>query len=186
MCVSDQHWTPVAVALRVAEWLEGAGARSVVDLGSGAGKFCVAAALACRCAFIGIEQRPRLVEVARSLARRFGVNDRVRFVAGTLGRCAIPVADAYYLFNPFGENLLEPREHLSDDVELGPDRYDNDVVAMERFFECAPAGTWVVKYNGFGGQMPLSYERVLVDRAFPNVLRMWRKRRSDSPSGSAA
>ena len=41
--VSRQHWTPLVVALRVAEWLDLIGVRQVVDLGSGAGKFCVQA-----------------------------------------------------------------------------------------------------------------------------------------------
>ena len=173
---SSQHWTPLAVALRVAEWLSGLGVRSVVDIGSGAGKFCVAAALASRCSFTGIEQRVRFVEAARTLAKRFGVDDRVRFVHGALSRDSIPAANAYYLFNHFGENLFGPDEHLSNDVELSFDRYKRDIALMEGFFEQAPIGTLVVKYNGFGGRMPPSYETVFVAREMVNVLRMWRKR----------
>ncbi len=173
--VSRQHWTPLVVALRVAEWLDLIGVRQVVDLGSGAGKFCVAAAVASRCSFVGIEQRPGLVEAARALAQLFGVEERVQFVHGTLGRRAIPAADAYYLYNPFGENLFELDENLGDDVELSAERYRRDIAQTEAFFDAAPAGTIVVKYNGFGGQMPPSYEEVLVDREMPNVLRMWRK-----------
>lgn len=41
-------------------------------------------------------------------------------------------------------------------------------------------GTYVAKYNGFGGQMPSSYEEVLIDRDMPNMLRVWQKRRSTS------
>src|SRR5690606_17269718 len=74
--VSGQHWTPLVVALRVAEWLNIAGVRHVVDLGSGAGKFCVAAAIASRCSFVGVEQRPRFVDAARALAHSFGVENR--------------------------------------------------------------------------------------------------------------
>jgi SAM-dependent methyltransferase len=180
--VSWQHWTPLIVALRVAEWLDLAGVREVVDLGSGAGKFCVAAAVASRCSFVGIEQRPRFVNAARALARFFGVEDRVQFVHARVGRGAIPVADAYYLYNPFGENLFGPGEHLGDDVELSPERYQRDIAQVEEFFDAAPSGTVVIKYNGFGGRMPPSYEEVLVDRELPNVLRMWRKGgRTDLP-----
>jgi predicted RNA methylase len=175
--VSHQHWTPLAVALRVAEWLDLAGVRHVVDLGSGAGKFCVAAALASQCSFIGIEQRPRLVEAARALARRFGVEDRVQFVEGTLDPDSIPSADAYYLYNPFGENLFGADDHLDDDVELNFERYERDVEVVQRFLEQAPRGTYVIKYNGFGGRMPPSYAQILIDRDMPNMLRMWRKRR---------
>lgn len=173
--VSGQHWTPLVVALRVAEWLDLVGIRDVVDLGSGAGKFCVAAAIASRCSFRGIEQRPRFVKAARALAHLFGVENRVQFLQGTLSRDTIPAADAYYLYNPFGENLFGSDEHLGEDVELSPERYQRDIALVEGFFEEAPVGTYVIKYNGFGGRMPPSYEEVHVDREMPNVLRMWRK-----------
>lgn len=163
------------MALRAAEWLDGAGVRTVVDLGSGAGKFCVAAALASRCSYVGIEQRRRRVDAAVALAELFGVAERVRFVHGALGRGIIPVADAYYLYNPFGENLFGPEEALGNDVELSRERYHSDIALMEAFFDQATEGTLVVKYNGFGGRMPRSYQQIVVDREMPDVLRLWRK-----------
>jgi predicted RNA methylase len=181
--ISDQHWTPLAVALRVASALQRVEARTVVDIGSGAGKFCVAAAVASRCTFIGLEQRLRFVEVARSLARTLGVDDRVEFLHGALNARSIPVADAYYLYNPFGENLYEEHERLGDDVELSPERHERDVALVEDFFEHAPAGTYVIEYNGFGGRIPRSYEQVWVDRDMRNELRMWRKGRAGAARG---
>lgn len=172
--VSREHWTPLIVALRVAKWLDDLGVRTVVDIGSGAGKFCVAAALACGCDFTGIEQRPRLVAAARQLARTFAVDDRVRFIEGTLGQCSIPEADAYYLFNPFGENLY-PDARLDDAVELGDARYERDIALVEAFLEDVQVGTYVIKYNGFGGVMPRSFRPVRVDYELPNFLRLWRK-----------
>jgi hypothetical protein len=166
------------VALRAAQWLADAGVKTVVDIGSGAGKFCVVAALASPCAFTGLEQRPRFVRAASALAQRFGLDDRVRFLQGAVSLGAVPAADAYYLYNPFGENLFGPADNLGHDVELSPKRHQQDVALMTAFFERAPAGTLVVKYNGFGGRMPPSYEEVAVDREMPNVLRMWRQRGS--------
>src|SRR5258708_5890262 len=78
--VSHQYWTPLVVAKRTAEWLDDLNVRTVVDIGSGAGKLCVAAALACHCHFTGLERRSRLVAEARTLARVFDVDDRVNFV----------------------------------------------------------------------------------------------------------
>lgn len=174
---SSEHWTPLEVALRVAGWLDGLAVRTVVDIGSGAGKLCVAAALASRCDFTGIEQRPRLVAAARDLAQVFDVEDRVRFVQGTLGQCSLPEADAYYLYNPFGENLFGQDGHLGHDVELSEERYERDVTFMEAFLERARVGTYIIKFNGFGGRMPPAYDPIRVDRAMPNVLRMWQKTR---------
>lgn len=182
--LSQQYWTPLAVVRQAASWLEELHVRTVVDIGSGAGKFCVAAALLGRGQFIGLEQRPRLVAAARALAHSFGVGDRACFVQGALGEVALPVADAYYLYNPFGENLFGPVEHLDEEVELSERRYARDVARVERLLRRAPVGTYVLTYNGFGGRMPGLYEQIRVDHELPNLLRMWRKQRAygDPPS----
>jgi hypothetical protein len=52
--VSPFYWSPLAVAQRAAEWFSDAGVQNVVDIGSGAGKFCVAGALFGQCRFTGV------------------------------------------------------------------------------------------------------------------------------------
>jgi SAM-dependent methyltransferase len=174
---SANYWTPLHVAAHAARWLDHFGARSVVDIGSGVGKFCVGAALASQCHFTGIEHRMRLVEVARSLARTFEVEDRIDFVESSLSDGAWPEADAYYLYNPFAENLYRRENQLDGDVELGLDRFKREIATAERFIERAPRGTYLLTYNGFGGRVPDSYQQVAVDRELPFELRMWRKER---------
>jgi len=173
--VSGQYWTPVEVALRVAEWLEHHGARSVVDVGSGAGKLCVAAALAGEACFVGVEHRRSLVEAARDLARALGVEDRVSFVHASLGEAVLPSPDAYYLYNPFGENMFAEEDHLDEEVELGASRFVRDVTIIEGLLREAPVGTLLITYNGFGGDVPSSFCEERVDEELPNVLRLWRK-----------
>jgi SAM-dependent methyltransferase len=173
--VSGDQWTPLEVALQAARWLEEMNVRSVVDIGSGPGKFCIAAALAGNCELVGVEQNARFVEVARSLAWLFGVQDRVRFVQGELHDAVVPQAEAYYLYNPFAQHLFVP----SDDVSHGatPDyaRYRRDVTTAQEILRRAPEGTIVITYNGFGGLMPATYEARRVDRELPCVLRLWQK-----------
>lgn len=178
--VSFDYWTPIRVATRTAQWLDYFGVQSVVDVGSGVGKFCVAAALGGRCQFTGIEHRTRLVTAARALARTFNVEDRVDFVQSSTSDVGWPRADAYYLYNPFGENLRRIENQLDADVELGIDRYKREIAVAERFIEHAPRGTFLVTYNGFGGRVPDSYEQVAIDRDHPYELRMWRKTRQTS------
>jgi SAM-dependent methyltransferase len=173
--VSGTYWTPLVVAARAAEWLDGLGVRTVVDIGSGAGKFCVAAAISGKGHFVGVEHRPRLVEAARQLARSFDVSSRVSFVEDALGEGPMPAADAYYLYNPYGENLFWYGERLDDDVELSEPRFARDVAATEALFASVPLGTYVVTYNGFGGRMPSDYAALRVDRTLPNMLRLWQK-----------
>ena len=162
--VSSQYWTPLVVAVRAARWLDELNVRTVVDIGSGAGKFCVAGALSGNCHFTGLEQRARLVSAAAALARLFEVEDRVQFVKGALGESAAPIADAYYLYNPFGENLLGPSDHLDEDVEISDERFVRDVAAVEDLLRDAAVGTYVLTYNGFGGKVPAGYTDVRVDR----------------------
>jgi predicted RNA methylase len=175
--VSGQYWTPLEVVMRAATWFDDLGVRSVVDIGSGAGKFCVASALVGERRCTGVEHRPRLVRAAEELARRFRVDDRVSFVVGAVGHADLPPADAYYLYNPFGENVFGPSCQLDGEVELSRERYAHDVAAVESFFRRCPPGTFVVTYNGFGGRVPAAFEETRVDRELPNVLRMWRKLR---------
>ncbi|CAN5710825.1 hypothetical protein BH09MYX1_BH09MYX1_02260 [soil metagenome] len=170
---SRTFWSRLAIARRAAEWIDELGIKTVVDVGSGAGKFCVAAALAGDATYVGVEQRPRLVRSARQLADLFGVASRVSFIEGTFGITPLPVAEAYYLFNPFGENVFDEEERLDADVELSGTRYLRDVRAAEGFLAAVSTGTYLLTYNGFGGQVPPKFREVRVDRELPSVLRMW-------------
>jgi SAM-dependent methyltransferase len=178
--VSRQYWTPLVVAMRVAQWLEQHDVRTVLDIGAGPGKLCVGAALAGRTHFTGLEQRERLVSAARDLARVFEVSDRVAFLHGALGETLVPETEAYYLYNPFGENLFGPEDCLDGEVELGDERYQRDIATVEELLRQTSVGTYLVTYNGFGGDVPPSYSEIRVDRRLPSVLRMWRKTRSSS------
>jgi predicted RNA methylase len=173
--VASHYWTQLAVAKRAADWLDDLGVRTVVDIGSGAGKFCVAGALFGKCRFIGLEQYSSLVTSARVLADLFNVNDRVSFVHGSLGAVPTPVGDAYYFFNPFGEYRFGANYPLKADTQFTNARYANDVAAAEDLLRRVQVGTCVLTYNGFGGRIPATYELVRVDVGCPGVLRMWRK-----------
>lgn len=139
--VASEYWTPLAVARRAAEWLEGFGIQNVVDIGSGAGKFCVAGALFGKCQFIGLERYSSRVTSARALADLFDVNHRVSFVAGSLGAVPTPVGDAYYFFNPFGEYWLGADHPLEAGAEVTEPRHPDGVAAAEDLLRRAPVGT---------------------------------------------
>jgi predicted RNA methylase len=168
-------WTPIRVAARVAAWLDELSIRTLLDIGSGPGKFCIVGAITGGCVFLGLEQRPRLVEVARTLAKLFGVEDRVCFLDATFGEAPVPLADAYYLYNPFGENLSRSEDRLDSEVELNDERYLRDVAATEQMLAEAPVGTVVITYNGFGGTIPLDYREIRVATDLPNILRLSRR-----------
>jgi ubiquinone/menaquinone biosynthesis C-methylase UbiE len=81
----------------------------VIDLGSGDGRMVIAAAKRGARA-LGVEFNPKMVELARQLAREAGVADRATFVEGDMYEADISKATVLALFL-LPENLrrLEPK-----------------------------------------------------------------------------
>ncbi len=175
---SFQHWTPLSICARVANWMNEFNIHSVVDVGSGSGKFCVATALLSQGSFYGLEQRKHLVFEARALAKTFSLDSLTEFAEGTLQSALLPPCDAYYFYNPFGENLFEPEEglHLDQSVPLSWDTFEQDVAQAYDLLTLAPVGTFVIEYNGFGGELPPHYVPLRAHRGHSSVLRLWQKR----------
>jgi SAM-dependent methyltransferase len=173
--ISRRFWTPVEVARRAADLFRQAGARRVLDVGSGVGKFVlVAAGAAPGMRFVGVEQRGHLVEIARRAKDQLRVPNAF-FVLGEATASSWRIFDGFYFFNPFAENLFDPGERLDDEVELTELRFFRDVVRTERALREAPLGTSVVTYHGMSGRMPACYELSQSVRAGSDWLRLWVK-----------
>ena len=99
----------------------------------------------------------------------------MRFVHGAVGEAALPVADAYYLYNPFGVYFFGPPADDDGDVAYSETRRARDIAAVEDLLQRARPGTRVLTYNGFGGRIPAGYRRVRTDLTLPNELCLWRK-----------
>lgn len=156
---SEEHWTPVAVALQVSAWLDAAPGRAVLDIGSGVGKACHVGALASDKHWSGVERDPRLVRIATRAARDLGIEARTRFVAGEARELDWSRFGGVYLFNPFDEDVQE-------------------IVGVERKLLTLHPGARVVTYYGFGGEMPVVFEMVerITDRS--GFLCLWIRRQT--------
>lgn len=173
--VSARFWTPVDVAVAAGRWLAALGAQSVLDVGSGAGKFCIVANLASGRSVTGVEQREHLIETARAATTGYGAS--AEYLHGTLEAVDPARFDAFYLFNPFGENLYHPDEQFDTEPEMSALRYLHDLSIVEHWLDQAAAATCFVTYHGFGGRIPSNYT---LERAQPkgsDQLRLWRKTR---------
>jgi SAM-dependent methyltransferase len=177
--LSHRYWTQVGVTMRVSRWLQACGASTVLDVGSGAGKFCVIGALASGMSFTGVEQRGHLVDAARTLAARFGVTNRATFVHGDLDSVDFLPFDALYFYNPFGENIFPISERFDETVEISHARFARDVAKVECLLKRMPVGSHMVTYNSFGGRVPDSFDLALEKVAGINLLRLWRKAREE-------
>jgi SAM-dependent methyltransferase len=173
--VSRRFWTPVDVARRAANMFRRAGARRVLDVGSGAGKFVLVAAGAVpEASFVGVEQRTHLVDVARRAHERLRLPNAF-FVVGDATASSWRGFDGFYFFNSFAENLFFIDDRLDDAVDLTESRFVRDVLRAERALREAPLGTAVVTYHGMSGRMPACYELMQIERAGSDWLRLWVK-----------
>jgi SAM-dependent methyltransferase len=175
--ISRRFWTPVSVARRAARLFVDTGAKRVLDVGAGVGKFVlVAAEAAPEIQFVGIEHRRHLVDVA-SRAREALGRDNARFKAADVTRMVWSAFDGFYLFNPFAENLFEGGDCIDRRVELSTRRLERDALRVERALRRAPVGTAIVTYHGATARIPGCYEVEVSERAGTDWLRLWVRRR---------
>lgn len=169
------HWTPVGIARRVARLLVTSVGTRVLDVGAGAGKFCIVGALATPGRFHGVEQVPHLVEVARHAADRYGVRQRARFVLGDIRSVDWRDFDAFYLYNPFFEYLGWMAGGTDHAISIAPCARRELIAFTTAQLERAATGTRVATYYGFGGEMPRAYRCVLREGSGSDVVAVWVK-----------
>lgn len=152
------HFTPVEVARLAARMIAPVAGERVLDIGAGVGKFCIAAALAHPdVTFVGVEQRPALVAVARDLARRLGAAN-VEMIEGDALALDWSGYGGFYLFNPFGEDAHRGAVALDGDYDRDPARFFRSASRARDRLAALPAGTRVVTYHGLGKPAPRGFD----------------------------
>ena len=171
--LSSVFWTPVAVAAAAAKLLVTAPHTRVLDIGCGPGKFCLVAASLTDGRFAGVEQRSDLLAAARQAAKDLQLTD-VEFLHGNVMDVDFAEYEAFYLFNPFEENIFTGHK-IDRAVPLSPElfkRYTSHVAAQ---LGAKPIGTRVVTYMGYADDIPSCYD--CDSTLFGDDLKLWIKRR---------
>ncbi len=166
------HWTPVAVARYIAWQLTRHGAKRIVDVGSGVGKFCLVGALTTPATFLGIEQRSHFVQAARQAATRIGL-DRCTFTLGNMTALDWSEFDAYYLYNPFAEHRMA--QPIDKTIQRSIRRYRKYVRFAEEQLAKVSAGKLLATYHGFGGTPPAGWRQLLNEACGSGRVELWRK-----------
>jgi SAM-dependent methyltransferase len=173
---SRRFWTPLKTARRAATLLADAGARSVLDVGSGVGKFALVAAATSRCLHVvGIEQRAQLVQVARYARAKLALGNTT-FVHGNATAMPWHDFDGLYFYNSFAENLFDPADWLDSHAELSRARFAKDVLRTYAALRAARAGTAIVTFHGSSARMPRSFELRHQEESGSGLLRLWVRR----------
>lgn len=165
------HWTPLEIFETALDWLELDANSHVLDIGSGAGKFCVLGAMRSRGQFTGVEKRSDLVKVANATAQKLQLST-VTFVEADVTTFDFSPFSHFYYYNPFCEYLAE-FDHIDDTIQYDPDafrKYEDYVI--DQFDQCAK-GTRVVTYCSETFPFPASYE--LRDLLYDGKLALWVK-----------
>ena len=143
--LSSEHWTPVEVAVRAARLLVLKSSDSILDVGSGCGKFCTIAALSTGANFLGVEQRPHLISIARDTARKLQAYN-AKFVFGNMMELDWSVFDGFYFFNPFHENKYQSSK-IDNTVSLSIEKFNKYLGAVVKKLDEAKINTRVVTYH---------------------------------------
>ena len=170
--LSSLFWTPVAIAAQAADLLVTAPGTRVLDVGCGSGKFCLVAATVTDGRITGVEQRAELLTAACEAARMLDLPD-VAFVHANVTDIAFAAYDAFYIFNPFEENMHGHK--IDSAIPLSAQLFKRYTCHVADQLGQRPLGTRVVTYMGYADDIPACYDCVAT--FFGDDLKLWIKRR---------
>lgn len=153
---SKNHWTPLNVARKAANFLAVEKGSRILDIGSGIGKFCLAAAYFRPYAlYTGIEQRADLVEYSEAARLKLGL-ENVSFLRGNFTGLDFRQYDHFYFYNSFYENIAIA-ERIDESIPYSVERYNQYRYYLYKQLEKMPSGTRVATFYGMDDQMPPGY-----------------------------
>ena len=170
--LASRHYTPLHVAKKAAKFLAAENNARILDIGSGAGKFCLAAAYYKPKAFYyGIEQRLGLFNHAETAKNILGF-ENIKFMHGNFTQLDFKNYDHFYFFNSFYENL-EGTNKIDNSIDYSGELYNYYNRYLYKQLDLKPRGTRLATYHSLENEVPRSYQVVGSD--FESLLRYWIK-----------
>ena len=170
--LSNTHWTHLEIAIKSARFLSQGGRKSLLDLGSGSGKFCLVAAMMCKeVEIVGVEQRDNLVRLSRKICSSLQLNN-LKFLHANLLDVDFKEYESFYFFNSF-EEMINSKDKLDKTQELDVIAHAAYIQLLRRKFDETPVGSRIVTYCGECAEIPDSYSLVKTENR--GNLRFWEK-----------
>jgi hypothetical protein len=169
--LAKRHWTPVEVAKQASEFLAKNPGTKVLDLGSGAGKFCFVGAIHTKGRFTGIEQRVNLVRLSNKIKSAYHI-ENLEFIQANISGISLSDHEAFYFYNSFHENIDQTAK-IDDQVETHPCLYASYSDSLRRKLSLKPVGTRLVTYWSSCNEVPASFH--VVYSSFEGKLKFWKK-----------
>ncbi len=167
-----RHWTPLAVARKAANFLAAEKNVRILDIGSGVGKFCLAAAHYKPMAeYIGVEQRISLITHAHLARETLGMYN-VSFVHGNFTQLNFREYDNFYFYNSFYENLAIS-DKIDNSIAYSGELYNYYTRYLFKQLEQKPSGTRLATFYSLEDEVPADYH--IVGSEMDNLLKFWIK-----------
>jgi len=170
--LAQKHWTPLNVAKKTADFLAVEDNARILDIGSGIGKFCLAAAhYRPNAFFYGIEQRKSLINCAEIAKQKLGINN-VSFTYGNFTALDFNNYDHFYFYNAFYENLAGT-EKIDNSIDYSRELYNYYNRYLYKQLERKPEGTRLATFHSLEDEVPEDYH--VVHSELDNLLKFWIK-----------
>lgn len=169
--LARQHWSSVSVSKLASEYLVERPGTKVLDIGSGAGKFCMIGATNTKGHFTGVEQRSELVELSTQLSESYRIHN-VKFIHANITSIRFIDYNAFYFYNSFYENI-DILNSIDDTVRLDIQLYHEYSTHLVEQLALSPVGTRLVTFCSPLDIIPQSFK--LQDTGHSGLLKFWKK-----------
>lgn len=169
--LADRHWTPVDVAKMAANYLVQHPNDKILDIGAGAGKFCLVGAACTKGMFYGVEQRESLVDISNDIAQKHQI-DNVKFIHANIDQICFSDYDAFYFYNSFYENM-DTSSPIDQTILPNQELYYSYTEYLRTQLRLLPIGTRIVSYWSGWDEIPTSFD--LDQTACSGLLNFWKK-----------
>ncbi|MFT4762283.1 MAG: cyclopropane fatty-acyl-phospholipid synthase-like methyltransferase [Paraglaciecola sp.] len=170
--LSATHFTPIDIAIKAAQYLVDVPGVKVLDIGSGAGKFCMIGAARTEGHFTGIEQRLGLHQLAKQISKKCSLTN-IEFIHANITAVDFSQYQAFYFYNSFFENIA-PIDKIDNTIVLKRELYQTYTTYVKCQLKSMPIGTRLVTYFSSYDEVPESYK--MVSRIKLEKLTLWEKK----------
>nr|WP_232227642.1 methyltransferase domain-containing protein [Leptospira wolbachii] len=173
--LSPFQWTPISVIERTWKYLSADGVTSVVDLGSGVGKFCIHLSLLSNHSIdiLGLEDREELVSLSNSLKVNWETPN-VEFRKENFLK-EFPVGRShYYCFNPLYETMKG--SHSIDSIkQKSAIQFLKDLQSLKQNLLLLTPKSKLITFHGFGGNFLPGFRVVVKEEISGGEYLVWER-----------
>jgi SAM-dependent methyltransferase len=170
--LARKHWTPLSITQMVVEFLTPVHGARVLDIGSGVGKFCLAAAYYKPDAFFsGVEQRKDLTEHAEFARAMLGLKNAY-FINSNFTQVDFKQYDHFYFYNSFYENLADT-DKIDDSISYSGELYNLYNRFLYKKLDEMPSGTRLATFHCLEDKIPAGYH--MIESKVGCLLKFWLK-----------